>query len=73
MKVLIVSGGHLPIPAVQGGAVENLIEMYLEENEKKYHNKIDVVSMVLPVSEQNKILEYKYSRFIFKSKLSFSE
>ena len=39
MKVLIVSGGHLPIPAVQGGAVENLIEMYLEENEKKYHNK----------------------------------
>ena len=65
MKVLIVSGGHLPIPAVQGGAVENLIEMYLEENEKKYHNKIDVVSMVLPVSEQNKILEYKYSRFIF--------
>lgn len=72
MRILIVSGGHLPIPAVQGGAVESLIEMYLKENEKRYHNDIDVVSTVLPVSEENKILEYKYSRFIFinnKSKI----
>ena len=30
MKIAILTSGILPVPAVQGGAVENLIDFYLE-------------------------------------------
>ncbi len=33
MKLAIITCGILPIPAVQGGAVENLIDFYLEYND----------------------------------------
>ena len=33
MNILIISAGVLPMPPVNGGAVENLINMFLEENE----------------------------------------
>lgn len=39
MKIAILTCGILPIPAVQGGAVENLIDFYLEyNNENKLHD-----------------------------------
>ena len=39
MKIAILTCGILPIPAVQGGAVENLIDFYLEyNNQKKIHD-----------------------------------
>lgn len=39
MKIAILTCGMLPIPAVQGGAVENLIDFYLEyNNQKKLHD-----------------------------------
>ena len=39
MKFAIISCGILPIPAVQGGAVENLIDFYLDyNNQKKLHD-----------------------------------
>ena len=39
MKIAIITCGILPIPAVQGGAVENLIDFYLEyNNRKKLHD-----------------------------------
>ena len=39
MKIAILTCGILPVPAVQGGAVENLIDFYLEyNNEKKIHD-----------------------------------
>jgi glycosyltransferase involved in cell wall biosynthesis len=39
MKIAILTCGLLPIPAVQGGAVENMIDFYLEYNaQKKLHN-----------------------------------
>ena len=37
-KVAIVSSGYFPIPAVQGGAVESLIEQIINQNEQE--NKI---------------------------------
>ena len=38
MKLLIISSGVLPLPPVSGGAVENLIDILLQDNEinKKY-------------------------------------
>ena len=44
MNILIISPGILPVPAVNGGAVENLIEIFLEENEKYNKNNITVYS-----------------------------
>ena len=39
MKIAILTCGMLPIPAVQGGAVENMIDFYLEyNNHKKLHD-----------------------------------
>ena len=39
MKIAIMTCGMLPIPAVQGGAVENLIDFYLDyNNQKKLHD-----------------------------------
>lgn len=39
MKIAVITSGILPVPAVQGGAVENLIDFYLEYNSiHKLHN-----------------------------------
>ena len=41
LKVLIVSQGSLPVPAVQGGAVESIIDNLVASNEK--HQKLTLV------------------------------
>ena len=44
MKIAILTCGMLPIPAVQGGAVENLIDFYLEYNDCHKLHEITVYS-----------------------------
>ena len=34
-KILIVGGDSQPIPPINGGAVENLVQMFIETNEIK--------------------------------------
>lgn len=45
MKIAILTSGILPVPAVQGGAVENLIDFYLEYNNQKRLHDITVYSI----------------------------
>ncbi len=45
MKIAILTSGILPIPAVQGGAVENLVDFYLEYNDLHQQHDITVYSM----------------------------
>lgn len=45
MKIAILTSGILPIPAVKGGAVENLIDMYLEYNNREKCHDITVFSV----------------------------
>jgi len=52
MKVAIVSVGTLPIPAVDGGAVETLIDNLISENEKKNFLDIDVYSIYSEKAEK---------------------
>ncbi len=33
MKIAVLTSGILPVPAVQGGAVENLVDFYMEYND----------------------------------------
>lgn len=42
MRIAILTSGVLPVPAVQGGAVENLIDFCLDYNEK--HNLHDITT-----------------------------
>jgi glycosyltransferase involved in cell wall biosynthesis len=44
MRIAILTSGILPVPAVQGGAVENLIDFYLEYNQIHKHHDITVYS-----------------------------
>lgn len=45
MKIAILTSGILPVPAVRGGAVENLIDFYLEYNEQHRLHDITVYSV----------------------------
>lgn len=45
MKIAVLTSGILPIPAVQGGAVENLTDIYLEYNDQHHFHDITVYSV----------------------------
>lgn len=48
MKIAVITSGILPVPAVQGGAVENLIDFYLEYNDIHQLHDITVFSVYHP-------------------------
>ncbi|MDL2291843.1 hypothetical protein LJB80_01685, partial [Bacteroides sp. OttesenSCG-928-F21] len=54
MKIAILTSGILPVPAVQGGAVENLIDFYLEYNEKHKIHHFTVYSVYHPLLKNKK-------------------
>lgn len=59
MKLAVLTCGMLPIPAVQGGAVENLIDFYLEYNGQYHLHDITVYSVWHPdVSKHPALQEY---------------
>ena len=49
MKIAVLTSGLLPVPAVQGGAVENLIDFYLEYNEIHHLHDITIYSIYNPL------------------------
>ena len=53
MKIAILTSGILPVPATQGGAVENLIDFYLEYNDRHKLHDITVYS-VTPTTPSSK-------------------
>lgn len=48
MKIAVITSGILPIPAVQGGAVENLVDYYLEYNNLHHIHDITTYSVWHP-------------------------
>lgn len=64
MKVLIISDGRFPVPAVNGGAVSTLIEHLANGNEKKKLLELEITS---PYNENayNKSKKYKHCRYIY--------
>lgn len=53
MRIAILTSGILPVPAVQGGSVENLIDYYLEYNNQHSLHDISVYSVAPPHSIPN--------------------
>ena len=65
MKIAILTSGILPVPAVQGGAVEQLIDHYLEYNNRHCLHDITVFSVWHEAVEgcrelQSEVNHYRY-------------
>ena len=56
MKIAILTSGTLPVPAVKGGAVENLTDFYLEYNEERKLHDMTVYSVYDPKVSESPLL-----------------
>ena len=65
MKIAILTSGILPIPAVQGGAVENLIDFYLEYNDKHRLHDITVYSVWHPNVKKHPAQQSEVNHYIY--------
>jgi glycosyltransferase involved in cell wall biosynthesis len=63
MKIAIITAGVLPVPAVQGGAVENLVDFCLEYNDKYHLHDITVYSIAHPAVKNHKAIKSKYNHY----------
>lgn len=61
MKLAILTPGFLPVPAVEGGAVEQLITNFIEENEIHHYYDIDLFT-IENIRLNN--FNYKYTNII---------
>lgn len=61
MKVAIITSGLLPVPAQKGGAVENLIDYYIDYNERVGIHDFDVYSVLPP----RPVADGKHVRYIY--------
>ena len=65
MRIAILTCGMLPIPAVQGGAVENLIDYYLEYNSIYKLHDITIYSPWNPKVKMNPALSSDTNHYIY--------
>ena len=71
MKIAVLTCGMLPVPAVQGGAVENLIDFYLEYNDQKKLHDITVYSPWDAKLENHPALSSDVNHYVFIDVTSF--
>lgn len=64
-KVLIIGAPFYPLPAVEGGAIETLVEEYLKHNSKTQKNKITVISPFSDKVDEEINKEYSNTKFIY--------
>jgi len=65
VKIAVLTSGILPIPAVQGGAVENLIDYYLDYNNKHHLHDITVYSVWHPKVKSSSALNSTNNHYIY--------
>ena len=63
MKIAILTSGTLPIPAVQGGAVENLVDFYLDYNNRYQLHDITVYSIYHKKVKEHPALNSKVNHY----------
>ena len=71
MKIAILTSGILPVPAVQGGAVENLIDFYLEYNQQHCLHDITVYSVWHPDVEKYPAVKSDVNHYCYINTSSF--
>ncbi len=70
MRIAILTSGILPVPAVQGGAVENLIDFYLEYNNRHHLHDITVFSVYHPNVKSHPALQSEVNHYIYIKRYS---
>lgn len=65
MKIAVLTSGILPVPAVQGGAVENLIDFYLTYNDKYHLHDITVYSCNHHDTKKHPALKSKVNHYYY--------
>ena len=65
MKIAILTSGLLPVPAVLGGAVENLIDYALEYNDQHHLHDITVFSVYNEKVKQHKALKSQINHYVY--------
>lgn len=65
MKIAVLTSGILPVPAIKGGAVENLTDIYLEYNDKHQLHDITVYSIDDEKVRQHPALQSKVNHYYF--------
>lgn len=63
MKLAIIGTEKLPVPAVRGGAVETLIDMFIQNNERHPLLELDVYSIEDNKAERTS-RRFHHTRFI---------
>ena len=71
MKIAILTSGILPVPAVQGGAVENFLDFFLEYNSIHQEHDITVYSVYAPQVKEHHALKSKVNHYYFINTDSF--
>lgn len=71
MKIAILTSGILPVPAVQGGAVENFLDFFLEYNNKHQLHDITVYSVYHPDVMNHPLLHSHVNHFYYIDMTSF--
>lgn len=71
MKIAILTSGILPVPAVQGGAVENFLDFFLEYNNQQKLHDITVYSVYHPDVENHTALESSVNHYYYIDVTSF--
>ncbi|GEB77843.1 glycosyltransferase family 4 protein [Sporolactobacillus inulinus] len=64
MRLAIIGNESKPIPATEGGAVETIIDTFIQYNEKYINNKIDIYSKYNALSLK-KAKRYRFTRGIY--------
>lgn len=70
MKIAILTSGILPVPAVQGGAAENLIDFYLAYNEQHQLHNITVFSVYHPDVKRSPALQSRSNHYLYINRFS---
>jgi len=65
MKIAILTSGILPVPAVQGGAVEALVDYLLEYNDKHSLHDITVYSVLNPDVFRQEALQSCVNHYVY--------
>lgn len=67
MKIAILTSGILPVPAVQGGAVENLTDFYLDYNDRHKLHDITIYSIWHPNVTRHPALQSDVNHYVYIS------
>lgn len=65
MKIAVLTSGILPVPAVQGGAVENFLDFFLEYNNIYKEHDITVYSVYAPQVREHHALQSNVNHYYY--------